>query len=83
MDKQLYADLEMEDYKLEYYLIEDDNCGYGIQIDKLSNQKVAESSSVYDVCTKKGDVCNLIQKIKNGTVTPVSLEEIVYDWICE
>lgn len=82
MKKQLYLSLETDNYELNYYLLEDES-GYGIQIDKMSNQTVAETKPIYDLCTEKDEVCEFIHKIKDGSVTPVTLEYVVEDWIAE
>lgn len=84
MEKELYKNIKSNDFELYYYLLENStNIKYGIEIDKVSNNTVQESSTVYGICKEKQKVCDLLEKIANGNVTPITLNDVVNDWIEE
>ncbi len=75
--------------ELEYYLVECDSkeeCnetqkGYGIEIVKKNNGKVAESILIQDIFTTREKSEMLIKKLFVNSVTPVSLPYILDDLI--
>lgn len=84
MEKELYKNIGVESggFQLAYYLLEDiNNLGYGVEIEKISDTKVEESRAIYDVCSKKDELCDFLEKITKGNVTPVTLDDVVVDWI--
>ena len=75
--------------ELEYYLVECDSkeeCneaqkGYGIEIVKKNNGKVAESILIHDIFTTREKSETLIKKLFVNSVTPMSLPYILDDLI--
>lgn len=80
MAKNLYTNVDVSNFNLSYYLIENEN-GYGIEVEKISNSKVQESEAIYDISTDKDDMKHLLSKISDGKVTPTTLYDIVTDYI--
>lgn len=80
MAKNLYTNVDVSNFNLSYYLIENEN-RYGIEVEKISNSKVQESEAIYDISTNKEDMKNLLSKISDGKVTPTTLYDIVTDYI--
>lgn len=80
MAKNLYTNVDVSNFNLSYYLIENEN-RYGIEVEKISNSKVQESKAIYDISTNKEDMNYLLNKISDGKVTPTTLYDIVTDYI--
>lgn len=84
MKKELYknVEIELEGFRLTYYLLENpDNLSYGVEVKKLSSTNVAESRAVYNICSKKEQIYEFLERIIKGSVTPTTLEDIVIDWV--
>lgn len=82
MAKNLYTNVDGSNFNLSYYLIENENNnGYGIEVEKIYNSKVQESKAIYDISTNKEDMNYLLNKISDGKVTPTTLYDIVTDYI--
>lgn len=68
---------------LKYYLTTDtseDGCvsyGAGIEIDESG-----ENTFVRCITANRNEACSLIDTLATNFVTPVSLGDIVYDWLC-
>ena len=67
-----------------YYLIENEDAEsgeicFGIEISESSG---GASSCIKNITSKREKVKGLIEKLADGTVTPVTLYDIVYDWVC-
>lgn len=80
MAKNLYTNVDVSNFNLSYYLIENEN-RYGIEVEKIYNSKVQESKAIYDISTNKEDMNYLLNKISDGKVTPTTLYDIVTDYI--
>lgn len=90
MDKELcIADVSIEDCRYLYYLVEKnkefEEKGkidiYGVKIQKLKENNVIDESIVNDIFIDKHQTINFINYLKDNTVTPISLEYIVEDYI--
>lgn len=82
MAKSLYTNVDVSNFNLSYYLIENENnTGYGIEVEKISDSKIQESEAIYDISTNKEDMNHLLSKISDGKVTPTTLHDIVTDYI--
>lgn len=84
MEKELYKNVEVESegFELAYYLLENENnLGYGVAIEKISNTNVEESREIYDICSQKDELCEFLEKITKANVTPITLDDVVIDWI--
>lgn len=80
MAKNLYTNVDVSNFNLSYYLIENEN-RYGIEVEKIYNSKVQESKAIYDISTNKENMNYLLNKISDGKVTPTTLYDIVTDYI--
>lgn len=82
-------DRYIKDFKCKYYMtkttkkfIDDKDSikSFGVKIDKLSlSGKLLSSVCVDDVGINENDVRSFIKSLKDGKVTPVTLEDIVKD----
>ena len=63
------------------YIDESDTVNsYGIKIDKISRDgRLLSSASVNNVGINENDVRTFIKKLKDGFVTPITLQDIVND----
>jgi len=80
------------DMTLEYYLNEEYLCEqfsdlkrYGITIVKTSvypdKKKTEERKTINDIFYKKEDACNFLDILIKTTVTPLSFQDVVEDYI--
>ncbi len=80
------------DMTLEYYLNEEYLCEqfsdlkrYGITIVKTSvysdMKKTEESKTINDIFYKKEDACNFLDILIKNTVTPLSFQDVVEEYI--
>lgn len=84
MNRKIYKSIDIEGFKLVYYLLDNiNNSGYGVEIEKLLEDNIQEKKAIYDICIEKDEIYILLEKIVKGTVTPITLYDIVYDWINE
>ncbi len=76
-----------EQFQIHYYLTEDVNepvDKYGVEVVKLSTQCVAgEFSCARNLCSDKDIAQNFLGALYKGRVPPVSLPEIVDDFLSE
>jgi len=67
-----------KDIRVEYYLIEDGENQFGI--------KAKTKDDVCTVCgitSSRGEALALIRILKQNYVTPVTLKDVILDWIVE
>lgn len=65
---------------LEYHLFESED-GYGVRIIKKSGDTLIEQAEIPSVCI---DLCTakaLLQQLFQSTVTPITLKEVLEDWV--
>lgn len=82
-------DRYIKDFRCKYYItkatkkfIDDTDTinSFGIKIDKFArNGRLLSSAAVYNVGINENDVRTFIKKLKDGMVTPITLEDIVKD----
>lgn len=78
MKKELYKSLDLNDFQLSYYIVENSsNSSFGIEISKTVDGIIKESETLYNIYNSKDKVNNLLEKISEGSVTPTSLDEIM------
>lgn len=82
-------DRYIKDFRCKYYMtnttrkyIDDKDTvkSYGVRIEKISKKgELLSVASVSNVGINENDVKTFIKKLKDGSVTPISLEYIVHD----
>lgn len=86
--KELTAD-NGKVYSLNYNLISIDivdenyesSTAYGIEIEKFLNQQLKEKDFIYAISKNKQEVISLLKILSNGKVTPMSLVNVIDDYI--
>lgn len=72
-----------KDFRVKYYLTENKN-GYGTRVEKYNlENKLEESSQINDIFVKSDDAKRFISLISRNLVTPVSLKDVVEDYIVQ
>jgi hypothetical protein len=74
------------DYKLEYYLISAKQnkmpiTTYGVKINLVKENDYTEHITIPDVMVSKESMIELINLLYNNLVTPVSAQDVIYDYI--
>lgn len=99
MNKLLYSAVDAEDinsgekFKLQYYLLEDEleieacilKC-YGFGIKKTvygEKTELSEMKQIHNVCFNKNEATSFLKKICEKRVTPITLAEILGDYISD
>lgn len=89
IDRSYALGASQECFTLEYYLMEDEwytgegfgICVYGIKIVK-KNGKNIETEKLSSLCTDRNDCIEFIHSLAKGAVSPMSLRDVAYDWLC-
>lgn len=74
------------DYRLEYYLISAKKnkmaiITYGVKINLDKGNNDTEFITIPDVMVSKENMIDLINLLYNNLVTPVSVHDVIYDYI--
>ena len=89
MKKTFIREINLSRFKLEYYIIENQiNTtngalyfhSYGIEIIKRE-EDITETKRIMNIVYSEEKALNLVQVLANNKVTPMSMEEIINDYI--
>lgn len=66
--------------QLEYYLLADgESCGVEV---RCRDGETESADAVPDITRAQSRAEELIRRLCRGAVTPVSLRDVLYDWLC-
>lgn len=71
--------------QLEYYILENED-KYGIQIIKteyFENKSSIEENSLIDITDNRLEIEYILNLLKNNSVTPVAINDILSDILCQ
>ena len=68
-------------FELEYYLVKTADNIYGIEIHKIANTLETEVRCIKDIFCNKEQSMELLKKLAKNKVTPVTFEDVVYDYL--
>lgn len=71
--------------QLEYYILEDDD-NYGLQVIKteyFENKSSIEENSLFNVTDNKNQIEYILNLLKNNSVTPIAINDILSDILCQ
>lgn len=68
-------------YRLDYFLIEETSTQYSIEVVKTASSGLAERDSISHITATSCNIDALINLLADGYVTPVTLRDIVLDYI--
>ncbi len=78
---------ELKHVTVDYYLTIDEDSvfeKYGVCLVKsLDNNLIEEFACVDHVCSKRNEAEHLIKRLADGETTPVTLSEIIDDYLAE
>jgi hypothetical protein len=86
MNKILYKSITAEDdngedLRLNYYILEsEENLTYGLQVSKMDDKNnEIETAKIKDISDSRSEIKSILAKISKGTVTPFSLNEVIFE----
>jgi hypothetical protein len=72
---------------ITYYLLKgtigtESKTTYGVSVVSRSSGATYEMAVVKDICTDINDALSLLRLLKKHLVTPITLHDVVEDWLC-
>ena len=70
----------IKDFRCKYYILKATKGYVGIKIEKVNpHGKILEEATVENVDRDEGKVRELLRRINNGKVTPITLKDVIAD----
>ena len=76
--KLLVGEARCRDALVRYYLLEEEGGAYGVGVETEE-----ETALVFDLTPSRRKAGSLAQSLVRGAVTPVSLRDVVDDWLLQ
>ncbi|MDD3347139.1 DUF6514 family protein [Oscillibacter sp.] len=80
LEKRLFCTAECEGLSIQYYLLVQESTG-GMETYGVSVECGEEQDLLPDLTISKWRVSALLEMLARGSVTPVTLRDIVEDWL--
>lgn len=77
MNVKLSGEAEVQGQTLRYYLLNSGGAHYGILVTGRE-----EGVAVSNITVSKEEICQLLEQMARCRVTPVTVMDVVEDWLC-